>query len=425
MARRASKSTGLGVGCRVMLGLAAGILLLVVISPFALRTWRVWGLPDNGEPFDVQSYRGRTVPDENNAALDYEAAQNLFVAPSTIERPSETEPRHWREVDIETRDWLSANQSALDLWLAGTFKPTSRFFEADANPLDFAPSHLHGLFNFIKLARLKSLELQDADDYASAWKWLAAALRCTRQLGQNDHHLVRIFGVTLFTRATDATIHWSAGASPELTAQALAEIQEIYSHTVTASETIRWEYINMMKTVDLAPTLWILNEPRASKLPITATFANLLEFSDLPRQKRPSRRMDTMTKLYGVPGHLDAGTADAIERGARWGLTSQMMLSRVDLTLPYDQELARYSMLVTTLRLRLWHLEHGEFPERLEQLSPPALPEDPFASPAAPLRYRKEGEGFVIWSVGPNGVDDGATFDLNIEKGDFGWKVER
>ncbi len=35
----------------------------------------------------------------------------------------------------------------------------------------------------------------------------------------------------------------------------------------------------------------------------------------------------------------------------------------------------------------------------------PAVPEDIYA--AGPLRYRHKGEGYVLYSVGPNGVDDG------------------
>lgn len=48
---------------------------------------------------------------------------------------------------------------------------------------------------------------------------------------------------------------------------------------------------------------------------------------------------------------------------------------------------------------------HGRWPESLAEAGVRAL--DPFD--AEPLRYRREGEGFRIWSVGPNTRDDGGV----------------
>ena len=54
---------------------------------------------------------------------------------------------------------------------------------------------------------------------------------------------------------------------------------------------------------------------------------------------------------------------------------------------------------------------HGEPPERLDQLVPDFLlvvPLDPFDG--KPLRYRREGAGWVIWSVGSDMKDDNAAW---------------
>ena len=38
------------------------------------------------------------------------------------------------------------------------------------------------------------------------------------------------------------------------------------------------------------------------------------------------------------------------------------------------------------------------------------MPDDPFASPAAPPLYQKDADGVLtLWSVGQNGRDDGAV----------------
>jgi hypothetical protein len=71
-------------------------------------------------------------------------------------------------------------------------------------------------------------------------------------------------------------------------------------------------------------------------------------------------------------------------------------------------KVAEERALVDTIRasasLFIWKAQHGAFPDRLAQALP-ELPRDPFDQ--QPLRYRREGTGFVIWSVGPTGRFDG------------------
>ena len=62
--------------------------------------------------------------------------------------------------------------------------------------------------------------------------------------------------------------------------------------------------------------------------------------------------------------------------------------------------------------LELFRRARGTFPERLDALVPEfldAVPRD--VMDGAPLRYRREGEGFALWSIGANRVDDGAKSD--------------
>jgi hypothetical protein len=55
-----------------------------------------------------------------------------------------------------------------------------------------------------------------------------------------------------------------------------------------------------------------------------------------------------------------------------------------------------------------YRLARGALPSSLGDLVPAYLdivPEDPFTG--QPLRYEKLGRGFVVYSVGPDGRDDG------------------
>lgn len=70
---------------------------------------------------------------------------------------------------------------------------------------------------------------------------------------------------------------------------------------------------------------------------------------------------------------------------------------------------ARLGQLACALALRAYRLEHRRWPEALADLVPgylSAVPDDPFTD-GRPLRFRPGGAGFGVYSVGPDGEDDG------------------
>lgn len=69
-------------------------------------------------------------------------------------------------------------------------------------------------------------------------------------------------------------------------------------------------------------------------------------------------------------------------------------------------------MLIIELLLENYREETGRYPENLEGLLPADWPEvyqDPFASDKS-FKYRTTTDGFLLYSVGENGVDDGGDF---------------
>ena len=77
--------------------------------------------------------------------------------------------------------------------------------------------------------------------------------------------------------------------------------------------------------------------------------------------------------------------------------------------------------------LERYRLAHKVYPETLDALVPayaPKLPNDVFTG--APLHYRRDGDGFLLYSVGWNGTDEGGTMamdgnDRDLTKGDWPW----
>jgi hypothetical protein len=79
--------------------------------------------------------------------------------------------------------------------------------------------------------------------------------------------------------------------------------------------------------------------------------------------------------------------------------------------------------------LERYRLANGQFPEKLEALAPrflPQLPHDVFTG--GPYQYRREGNSFILYSIGWNETDDGGTpgKDLvDFKAGDWVWEYPR
>jgi len=83
---------------------------------------------------------------------------------------------------------------------------------------------------------------------------------------------------------------------------------------------------------------------------------------------------------------------------------------------------ARLRLLICGLALRVYSVENGNPPEKLADLVPdylPAVPQDPYSG--EPLVYRREAAKYVLYSVGPDGQDDGGKpwDQANWSGGDF------
>jgi len=86
----------------------------------------------------------------------------------------------------------------------------------------------------------------------------------------------------------------------------------------------------------------------------------------------------------------------------------------------------------TGLACKLYKSRTGRYPESLEALVPGILnevPIDPFTG--RPLVYRREGDGFIVYSLGSNEKDDGGRSTYNISQmvmekdDDWTWKEDR
>jgi len=123
----------------------------------------------------------------------------------------------------------------------------------------------------------------------------------------------------------------------------------------------------------------------------------------------------TMYRAMALPSPqaravLAALAADLDRRGERHDMS--VLLGAILLPLPpirvddaYDRAEAERRVLVAAAGAMAWRAAHGAPPALLRQCMA-APPVDPFD--VRPLRYRREGRGFVVYSVGATGKYDGA-----------------
>ncbi|OQB35679.1 MAG: hypothetical protein BWY09_02206 [Candidatus Hydrogenedentes bacterium ADurb.Bin179] len=82
---------------------------------------------------------------------------------------------------------------------------------------------------------------------------------------------------------------------------------------------------------------------------------------------------------------------------------------------------------ILTVSLERYRLAHGAPPDRLDTLIPhylDAMPMDPFSQ--QPFHYRREGDGYMLYSVSANGIDDGGVEGSSFYKeGDLVFQVRR
>jgi RNA polymerase sigma-70 factor (ECF subfamily) len=81
------------------------------------------------------------------------------------------------------------------------------------------------------------------------------------------------------------------------------------------------------------------------------------------------------------------------------------------------------TLAVVGYQLKRHKKEHGAYPESLAALTPEFMAEVPLDEfDGKPLRYRREGEGFILYSVGTNLVDDGGEDSRGA--GDYVWRFD-
>ncbi len=145
------------------------------------------------------------------------------------------------------------------------------------------------------------------------------------------------------------------------------------------------------------------------------------------RQRPDSRQCVAWIRLLGEQERLDESVADAKIRElantdwtSHWSERLRLRFRRTmdrlrgepdALARRHTYYVAARRLLACSLAVRAYCADEEGLPDSLQQLVPkylPAVPLDPYGD--GPLVYRREGNGYVLYSVGPDGADEGGAF---------------
>ena len=427
------------------------ILALLIGTP--MLVWSIWcwsaqrkldavldELRQRGEPLTFAEMAPPEIPDDQNAAILYEEAFAKFRALSEETRkrymqlPCGDEPLQGDQFQ-EIREVLQSCRDVLKSAREAARKPAVRMpveYQEYENfiPLRFAPylRTPEGLLSFS--ARLNLAENKPDPALADCETML--------QLPQAFDNIPMIVAVLCRVRVEQRALRLVRSVLDQSEPSAAA-LQQIYlqlseepdrQHLVQAMRGERCEWWPVLRDMIEEPFTIDMDWDWKDRLSC---------FAQRPLLIRTAVRflsdMDKIIELTGKPSYAVADEWKALttitltEGGISLsdGIIS-MILPKWETSLRlFDSGIATRESARLAIALRLYRIKHGEYPEPLGALVPDfleKLPTDPFSG--KDFIYRREGKGFIVYSVGFNMTDNGGVEDPKDRKaGDIVWKCSR
>jgi hypothetical protein len=274
---------------------------------------------------------------------------------------------------------------------------------------------MSGDFSIVRpLARLLQLEAEVAagrNQWGASAKSGLGAIELGSEMQQHSAiegllagNMCEAFGRSPIWKAVD---HLSADEARA----AQKRLMDIEDHRVTLADAMieqKWATLDGLREIMREPG-WRWREAGGEERSWRMYLA-LLPYSRARILKTAERIADNQISkaqepysLYGPYAQWDEAPADPVNQRYVWNTYGY----RFEDTLNQTENL----LLITTLALRAYRVDHGQYPVNLEALRPEYLrkiPIDPFATGAS-LQYKLTKTGYVLYSVGPDAIDNRGT----------------
>jgi hypothetical protein len=392
-----------------------------------LAALRAAGLPTSGAELN-QWYA--IVPDSENAALVLtEAFALLRTFPDArsnevtrFKPPPRGQPLTTNQIRLLS-EYVRMNAAALAKAKEGLVLPKARY------PVDLSPGfdvllpHLSGLKALALIYRDQALLDCNAGDCSDATSSIDAILGLAHTLDEEPlllSELVRMAIVKLAKSALEGRLNAKSLDAPEFAklARGFAAVDEtnLMWRALVGERAMAIPYF-LMGTAEKnrrgkAGTQG--SEPSEGPAFIDQVIRVSGYFQHNLRFYLEAMHTNIALANLGPPNDLAATNVDATIQSRIKG--SHLTLSRVLLPncaaamMKEAESLACVRVSIAALNVERFRMEHGRLPSDLRQLVPEflsTLPADPFDGTA--IRYHLLPKGYVIYSVGRDGQDDGGT----------------
>lgn len=375
------------------------------------------------------------------------------------DRYAESWKQPWVEKDFpELAQWLRDNEKPVDTIVKGAMRPDYYSplvppVDADGNAGGLIGALLPGIQQSRAIARylvsraMLNIEKGNVDH---AWRDLIACHRLGEMIGRGPTLIEYLVGTAITQIATHGQIVFLDRVQPAAAQLAqyrkdLANLRPIRPATEQMLVTERMLYLDSVVQIacgrisfndlDVTPASGL--EKFATQLAILSIDWNIVMQEGnsmydrfdaaMKLESYPQRRAAMLAiekELQRVKANVSAkgfllaavtegSTGKAIGKMMGGVLTALLLpaISAVDKA--HNRSVQNRENLLLAYALADWKARHDSYPEKLDQLVPDFVSKPPTdAFTGKPLTYRREGDGFILYSVGVNDQDDnGQSYD--------------
>ncbi len=379
----------------------------------------------DGIPIDPQALQEPEPPVEQNAAPFYAQLAALLGSrplPSNITRlTSHTIPSD-RQFDLARAD-LAPYSDILEQVRMVAERPKCVFVADWSDPNRVEVIKPGVVRSISRLLRARSLVLAHQDKPLDAVKWQALGFQIARHIADQNWGYSDAYFVESSATGGLVEILLIAGDEPEVAGAVRAAIEsswEPYSlarmlKTRAGMNAVILENLRAAGPASLLPLI-----ARSSVTPASIDPQHWDSFIDengsqLLRHSQTIAAIADMPYVRAHPAFRTAETSVDADNNPNHLLLGLMEEKHDDMLEQRTSAIARAQVTRAAAAVLEWKVRHRAYPTSLSQAISPA-PADPFSD--KPLSYRREGWGFVVYSVGKSGKHAGGRISQAARKGE-------
>ena len=386
-----------------------------------------------GAPLTLAQAAPPPVPESENAAALYQKAfrgldhrDELMVVASFVPHES-ARYRKPPPTFAELEAVVARHQADFRLLRQGSLRPACRF------PVDWNAGaaltlpHLGAIRNAARFLAAKALVDARQGRAGDALNDLAVAIRMSNQISPEPTLMPQLVRIACLGIVYGVLPEVLAAAPP--TAAESRPLYDLLGRTDLAGPWVRamegersfslWQYAYLRREGPLVmATLWGGGSPqpriaaRLLKPVLRVLWGPFLKLDEVYCLRQWRENLEITALPYRQGRKRIEEFAERMEERAPWyalvARVSVPVFSRA--TQARDEGIARIGLMQAALALRAYQSEHGGYPAPLAGLRAGggwAIPDDPFSG--KPFIYRRQGAGYLIYSLGPDLKDNGGV----------------